>query len=87
MASAPTSSAARSQAWIWTVRFTTESEHIGPGTAPLGRSSGCPPIRWAEAHHFQIRGPSNGPRSASGGLTYRHFQTEGLLGRSGEPTL
>ena len=42
MASAPTSSAARSQAWIWTVRFTTESQHIGPGAAPLGRSSGCP---------------------------------------------
>ena len=42
MASAPNSSAARSQAWIWTVRFTTESQHIGPGAVPLGRSSGCP---------------------------------------------
>src|ERR1039457_6595278 len=46
MASAPTSSAARSQAWISTVRFTTESQPIGPGAAPLGRSRGRRPARW-----------------------------------------
>src|ERR1039457_7078877 len=46
MASAPTSSAARSQAWISTVIFTAESQHIGPGAAPLGRSRGRRPARW-----------------------------------------
>jgi hypothetical protein len=45
MASAPTSSAARSQAWISSVRFTTESQHIGPGARPLGRSAPRPQQR------------------------------------------
>jgi|SRR5450755_1569721 len=72
MASAPASSAVRSQAWISTVRFTTESEHIGPGAAPLGRHRGRRPARW-ELWWWSHRGLSGGGRCWRPSVGSPHF--------------